>query len=136
LDMRENAYPQGIVSAHVEMPFGAIEVHNIHVPSIGSYELSVKIGFMEAVYRQLAVRATLPRILCGDFNSPMRELENGHLITFGQRQRADGTYATIKGWERMEAAERALLEGLRAFDLHDVYRVIHGYAQHDASWYA
>lgn len=136
LDMRENPYAQGVISAHVEFPFGAVEVHNIHVPSIGSYELGVKIGFMEAVYAQMAVRSSVPRILCGDFNSPMRELENGQLITFGQRQRADGTYVTVKGWERMEAAERGLLEGLRAFDLHDVYRAVHGYAIHDASWYA
>lgn len=136
LDMRENPYAQGVISAHVAMPFGAVEVHNIHVPSIGSYELSVKIGFMEAIYAQLAVRSSVPRILCGDFNSPMRELETGQLITFGQRQRIDGTCVTIKGWERMEAAERALLEGLRAFDLHDVYRAVHGYSIHDASWYA
>jgi exonuclease III len=88
------------------------------------------------VFRQLACKATTPRILCGDFNSPMVETQSGELITFSQTRRANGSYAVVRGWERMDAAERALLEGLRPFDLHDAYRMLHGYQVDDSSWYA
>lgn len=127
-------FQQAYVSAFAEMPYGRVGVHNLHVPSIGAYEMELKLRFMEGMFAHLAQPSVLPRVVCGDFNSPAAELPDGTLITFSQRLRADGSYGIVRGWDRWDRAERNLLEGLRPADLHDAYRSLHGYAVSEASW--
>ena len=55
-----------------ETPFGALEVHAVHVPP-GSSHAWVKVEVLESVYRCLAQTGARPRILCGDFNTPQLE---------------------------------------------------------------
>ncbi len=136
MDVIDNPYRQGIVSAHVISSDYELVIHNVHVPSIGSHEMSVKFGFMDAVYRQLAMHESVPRIFCGDFNSPLAELADGTIITFGQTRRVDGSYAVVKGWELYETAERNLIEGLHAYDLRCAYRRLHGWDVQEPSWVA
>ncbi|MFN8528956.1 MAG: endonuclease/exonuclease/phosphatase family protein [Anaerolineae bacterium] len=134
LDAPVLPFQQAYVSALVDMSYGQVAVHNLHVPSIGAYEMELKLRFMEGLYAHLAQPSALPRVVCGDFNSPAAELPDGTLITFSQRLRANGSYGIVRGWDRWDRAERHLLEGLRPFDLHDAYRTLHGYAVSEASW--
>jgi hypothetical protein len=63
-------------------------------------------------------------VLCGDFNAPQYERENGEIITWGYLKR-NGSYTLT--YPRQHELELALLRGLSAYDLHDVYCRLHGY---------
>jgi hypothetical protein len=63
-------------------------------------------------------------LLCGDFNAPQHERENGEIITWGYLKR-HGDY--ILKYSRQHELELGILHGLSAYDLHDVYRRLHGY---------
>jgi endonuclease/exonuclease/phosphatase family metal-dependent hydrolase len=76
----------------------------------------------ELVYAQLARTSAVPRILCGDFNAPLDELPDGTVLPWGPDKRT-------------ATAEMALMTGLFAFDMVDVYRSLHGYADRAPSWY-
>jgi exonuclease III len=66
------------------------------------------------------------RILCGDFNLPRREFPDGSIETFASNHPGE--------FELWDEAERLLLEGLREWDLEDVFRKLHGYGRFDVSW--
>src|SRR5207244_3997502 len=79
------------------------------------------------------------RLLCGDFNTPQEERPNGEVVTWGQDIRSDGRAVLWKSWrggtgKRWDRAERNILEGLRDFDLRDIYRALNGYRAEDFSW--
>jgi endonuclease/exonuclease/phosphatase family metal-dependent hydrolase len=38
----------------------------------------------EGIYRRLACSSDRPRILCGDFNTPQKEMADGEVVTWGQ----------------------------------------------------
>jgi len=73
----------------------------------------------------------VPRVLCGDFNTPRRELPDGEVITWAQTEA--GRLRRTRG-ARWDAAERDVIEGLAALDLPDVYRQLHGNGPQTASW--
>src|SRR5262249_13879282 len=86
------------------------------------------------------------RILCGDFNTPRLELDDGRIVTWGQILSTSGEIRMGRKWksppdqperppDRWDRAERAILEGLAEFDLPDVYRLLNGKAAGDYSWY-
>ncbi len=61
------------------------------------------------------------------------------MITWGQRRNPAGVVRvrrTIRArpGERWDAAERAVLCGLKNHDLHDAYRRLHGYRSQAYSW--
>lgn len=124
--------PERHLAVRVEHPAGEIELHSVYMP-VGSADGDAKVITFEAIHSLLAVSSTIPRILCGDFNSPQTELPDGTLVTFGQNPRRKG------GWRvslpRKDAAERSVLVGLAASDLHDVFRGLHGYGKAEASWH-
>jgi exonuclease III len=66
--------------------------------------------------------------LCGDLNTPRRELADGTLLTFAHD--SNGRLRPERG-ERWDRAERALVRDL---GWTDAFRVIHGYGTRDASW--
>lgn len=118
-----------VLSVKVRSPYATIELHNVHVPC-GASNGMVKIETFEGIYQRLARQdENTCRILCGDFNSPQKELEDGTLITWGQRELADGSYRITDGNRRWDAGERMVLEGLRVgnYDFKDSYRSVHGY---------
>jgi len=104
-----------------------VEVINVHSPIAPSPELA-KIRTHEAVAAYLANLPSAPRVLCGDLNTPRRELADGTLLTFAHD--TDGRLRPERG-ERWDLAERALVRHLGWVD---AFRVLHGYGSRDASW--
>jgi exonuclease III len=104
-----------------------VEVINLHSPIAPSPELA-KVRTHEAVADYLREPSPRPRVLCGDLNTPRRELEDGTLLTFAHD--TSGRLRPERG-ERWDRAERALVRDL---GWTDAWRALHGYGSRDASW--
>ena len=115
-------WPQCVLSVVLDSPWGEVELHSAHVPNGSSYKWK-KVETFEGIFARLARSSALPRILCGDFNSPKDELEDGTVIPWGETR------------ARWAAAELSVITGLAEFDLADVYRSLHEYGARDFSWY-
>jgi exodeoxyribonuclease III len=63
---------------------GGIAFHTVHVPNAANGW--VKIRTLEAVRAGLAA-ASGPRVLCGDLNTPRRELPDGTVLSFARDSR-------------------------------------------------
>jgi exonuclease III len=109
---------------------GGLEVFNLHSPIAPAPELA-KIRTHEAVAAHLERLPAAPRVLCGDLNTPRRELPDGDVLTFAHD--SAGRLRPERG-ERWDAAERALVHGLREQGWVDAYRALHGYGDRSASW--
>lgn len=125
-------WSERLLSVLIDSPFGPLELHAVYVPVFGN-EGEYKLATLEGLYRRLATPAPIPRILCGDFNSPQAETPDGTIVTFGQRIRRDGQIVTRD--ERHDRSERNILAGLAASDLVDVFRSLHGYDVQEFSWH-
>ncbi len=129
--MKLESWPEKSAVAIVQCPFGLVEVNVVHVPPGRSHGWG-KIRVFESIYAAMAKTSQTHRVLCGDFNSPQAELENGEVICWGKRLLKNGQWRlkrSLRGgsaeeWERGEAS---VLVGLREFDLDDVFRRINGY---------
>ena len=104
---------------------GELEIVNVHSPISPAPELA-KVRTHEALAAYLQGRA--PAILCGDLNTPRRELPDGEILTFAHDSK--GRLREERG-ERWNAAERALVKDLGWVD---AYRSLHGYGERSASW--
>jgi exodeoxyribonuclease-3 len=109
---------------------GDVEVVNLHSPISPAPDLA-KVLTHEAIAGYLAARDGGPRILCGDLNTPRRELADGDVLTFAHD--SAGRLRPERG-ERWDRAERALVHGLRERGWVDAFRVLHGYGERHASW--
>jgi exonuclease III len=109
---------------------GGVEVINLHSPIAPAPELA-KVRTHEAVAAHLETLPPGPRILCGDLNTPRRELPDGDVLTFARD--SAGRLRPERG-ERWDAAERALVHDLRHNGWTDAYRALHGYGDRSASW--
>jgi len=137
-------WPERVLSVEVQSPWGPVEVHTTHIPP-GVSNGWTKIEMLEGIHRRLARESEKHRILCGDFNAPQGETEDGYTITFGQEVLPDGSVVTEGSWEdpvgrldtmaRWDSGERGVLHGLSQFDLTDVYRLVNGYEAQEYSWY-
>ncbi len=114
-------WPERIVSALVDSPWGEIECHNAHLPAGVSHGW-IKVETFEGIYQRLSCTGDRPRILCGDFNSPQAEKADGTVTPFGHRD------------ARWSEAELSVIIGLAEYDLKDVHRVLHGFEKQDVSW--
>jgi exonuclease III len=118
-------YPERVLSIVIAAPVGEIELHNAHLPP-GSRVGLIKVETFEAISYMLARPSSRHRILCGDFNTPMRETLEGEVITAAERH---------PEWAaRWDTAERSVITGLAEYDLRDVFRQLHGWDRQDASW--
>jgi exonuclease III len=106
-----------------------IVIYNLHSPIAPAPELA-KIRTHEAVAAHLE-HADGPTILCGDLNTPRRELPDGDVLTFAYD--SAGRLRPERG-ERWDRAERALVHDLRRRGWVDAFRALHGYGQREASW--
>ena len=70
------------------------------------------------------MKSDIPRVLCGDFNSPKEELPTGEIIPWRNTD------------ERWANGELSVISGLAEFGLDDVYRKLHRYPPDSFSWYA
>ena len=108
---------------------GDIEVVNLHSPISPAPELA-KVRTHEAVASYLEA-APSPTVLCGDLNTPRRELPDGTVLTFAHD--SAGRLRPERG-ERWHRAESALVHGLREQGWVDAFRALHGYGEREASW--
>lgn len=128
-------WPERLLSTLVSGPWGELEIHKAYVPP-GSSNGWRKIETLEGIYHCLALPSDRPRILCGDFNTPQLETENGEIITWAQWVDKDGDVKFKRSLgERWDLGERNVLQGLEKFELFDTFRRIHGYDVQDYSWY-
>jgi len=110
---------------------GELEILNVHSPIAPAPDLA-KIRTHEAVAAHLAGPASEPpRVLCGDLNTPRRELPDGDVVTFACD--SAGRLRPERG-PRWDRAERALVHDLRRHGWVDAFRALHGYADREASW--
>jgi exonuclease III len=109
---------------------GGVEVVNLHSPISPAPDLA-KVRTHEAVAAYLTARDAQPVVLCGDLNTPRRELPDGDVLTFAHD--SAGRLRPERG-ERWDRAERALVHGLRECGWVDAFRALHGYGERHASW--
>jgi exonuclease III len=107
-----------------------VEIVNVHSPIAPAPELA-KIRTHEAVAAYLASTPASARVLCGDLNTPRRELADGEVLTFAYD--SAGRLRPERG-ERWDRAERSLVHGLRGRGWVDAFRALHGYGERQASW--
>jgi exodeoxyribonuclease-3 len=120
----EVPWPERVLCCRID----DIEVINLHSPI--APELA-KVRTHEAIARYLSAAGFAPRILCGDLNTPRRELPDGDVLTFAHD--SAGRLRPERG-ARWERAERALVVGLRKQGWTDAFRSLHGYDDREASW--
>jgi exonuclease III len=108
---------------------GDVEIVNLHSPISPAPDLA-KVRTHEAVAAYL-LAAARTRILCGDLNTPRRELPDGEVLTFAHD--SAGRLRPERG-DRWNQAERALVRGLRERGWIDAFRALHGYGEREASW--
>jgi exodeoxyribonuclease-3 len=122
-------WPETVVGALVDIESGPVEVHCIHVPNASNGW--VKIRTLEAIRAGLGASPAGPRVLCGDLNTPRRELPDGTVISFGRDSR--GNLRPERGPE-WDAGELGVVPGLRDLGYNDAFRTLHGYARREPSW--
>jgi exonuclease III len=137
-------WPERVLSALLQSPWGTIEVHTTGIPP-GVSNGWLKVEMFEGIYSRLACPTPHARILCGDLNTPQAESADGCVTTWGQVITPDGGVSIWKSWrdtfgrvdtgDRWDAAERNVLTGLAQFDLPDVFRSLYGYGVVECSWY-
>lgn len=125
-------WQERVLSVSVRAPFGPIEAHTTHIPP-GSVHKWLKIEMFEGIHHRLTRRCRGHRLLCGDFNMPRRELEDGTVLYWGTAERADGTLRRVRPL-RWSAGERSVREGLAPFDLADAYRALHPPVERVETW--
>lgn len=122
-------WPECAVSVLAHTSSGPLEVHCVHVPNAANGWVKVKT--LQALRRGLARPARAPRVLCGDLNTPRRELPDGGTISFACDSR--GRLRSDRGPE-WDAAELGVVPGLRDLGYRDAYRTLHGYDSRSPSW--
>ena len=105
-----------------------LEVTTLHVPP-GSSNGIEKIISIEQFYKNIIDSENQYRIVCGDWNTPRREYENGEIKTWMK------TGGRIGESERWDKGERLLLEELKTIGIHDSFRHLNGYDIKEYSWY-
>ena len=131
-------WPERILSATIDTPFGLLELHTTHIPP-GESNGWLKIEVLEGLYRGLAKQTQIPRILCGDFNAPQSELPDGTTVSWGSRIQADGTIRPShimygQSGQRWRDGENNVIVGLAEYDLPDAFRTLHGFEKKAGSW--
>jgi exonuclease III len=116
-------WPERILSVVINSPCGNMHFYTTHIPP-GVSNGWKKIAMLEGIFKGLAHKSRVPRILCGDFNTPREETSDGRVITWDR----EGS--------RWDQGERNVLVGLSEFDLTDVFRYRHGYKVQEYSWYS
>jgi exonuclease III len=108
---------------------GPVELHCVHVPNAANGW--VKVRTLEAIRGGLAAAPPGPRVLCGDLNTPRRELDSGEVISFARDSR--GRLRPERGPE-WDNAELGVVPRLRELGYRDAFRALNGYASREPSW--
>ncbi len=121
--------PESAVATAVETDLGPIEPYCVHVPNAANGW--VKVRTLEAIRAGLASAGPGARVLCGDLNTPRRELPSGETVSFARD--THGRLRPGRGSER-DSAELGVVPGLHELGYLDVFRALHGYAAREPSW--
>jgi len=105
-----------------------VTVHTAHVPNAANGQ--VKPDTLAALRAGLAAGSG-PRVLCGDLNTPRRELPDGTVLSFARDSRGRLRHERGEPWD---AAELGVVPGLRELGFTDAFRGVHGYARKEPSW--
>jgi exodeoxyribonuclease-3 len=107
---------------------GGVVVHTVHVPNAANGW--IKVDTLRAIRAGLE-RASGPRVLCGDLNTPRRELPDGTVVSFARDSRARLREERGEPWDE---GELGVVPGLRDVGMVDAFRALHGYASREPSW--
>jgi endonuclease/exonuclease/phosphatase family metal-dependent hydrolase len=129
LSVAHPPWPERLLSVRVDAP-APFEAHCLHSP-ISQKPDEVKLRTHRALHAALDRGRALPQLIVGDLNTPRRELPSGETWSFARDNR--GRLRASRG-ERWERAELALLRGLEAHGIRDLYRALHGYERQEPSW--
>ena len=123
-------WPETAIAAVASSPAtGSVEFHCVHVPNAANGW--VKVRTLEAIRGGLAGAPQGPRVLCGDFNTPRRELPDGEVISFARDSRRRLRPERGTEWDD---AELGVVPRLRELGYRDAFRALHGYAKREPSW--
>jgi exodeoxyribonuclease III len=117
-------WPETTLAAAVE----DIVVHAVHVPNAANGW--IKPDTLTALRTGLAAGSG-PRVLCGDLNTPRRELPDGTVLSFARDSK--GRLRPERG-EPWDTAELGVVPGLREIGFADAFRSVNGYANREPSW--
>ena len=117
------------VAAVADAAIGPVEIHCLHVPNAANGW--VKASTLQAVRAGLQLAPPMARVVCGDLNTPRRELESGEVVSFARDSR--GRLRRERGPE-WDEAELGVVPGLRDLGYQDAYRSLHGYGSREPSW--
>jgi exonuclease III len=117
------------VAAVADAAIGPVEIHCLHVPNAANGW--VKAHTLQAIRAGLQPAPRMLRVVCGDLNTPRRELESGEVVSFARDSR--GRLRPERGpvWDE---AELGVVPGLRDLGYRDAYRFLHGYGPREPSW--
>jgi exonuclease III len=118
-------WPEAVLSASI----AGVDVHVAHVPNARNGWIKPRTCC--AIHRAVAQAHARPQLLCGDFNTPRREMPSGEVVTFARDRY--GRLRPERGAE-WDAAELAIVTGLAQYGFRDAFRTLHGYEAREISW--
>lgn len=122
-------WPETALRAAAETSRGPVEIFCVHVPNAANG--SIKPETLRGIRHDVAVAGPGARVVCGDLNTPRRELPTGEVISFARDRR--GRLRPERGAD-WDAAELGVVPGLRELGYRDAYRALHGYGHPEPSW--
>lgn len=122
-------WPETALRAVAETSCGPVEIFCIHVPNAANG--SIKPQTLRGIRNDVAGAGPGARVVCGDLNTPRRELSTGEVISFARDRRGRLRPERGAGWD---AAELGVVPGLQDLGYRDAYRALHGYEHPEPSW--
>lgn len=122
-------WPETALRAWTDTNCGPVEIFCVHVPNAANGP--IKAQTLSRIRHDVAVAGSGARVVCGDLNTPRRELPTGEVISFARDTR--GRLRPDRGAD-WDAAELGVVPGLQDLGYRDTYRTLHGYGHPEPSW--
>ncbi len=122
-------WPERHLAVRTEIDGREVEIHTLHAP-LSQKPDRVKVRTLEALHAAV-IGGDVPRIVCGDLNTPRYESREGEITTFARTQ--SGKLRPDYG-ERHDRAELLLIDDLPRRGWQDAFRSLHGYERRDRSY--